>query len=47
MTNLKDEILDSDEIKKYLSEKDINQIFNSDKMLKNVDFIFKRTVESE
>ena len=45
--NLKDEILDSDEIKKYLSEKDINQIFNSDKMLKNVDFIFKRTVESE
>ena len=45
--NLKDEILHSDEIKKYLSEKDINQIFNSDKMLKNVDFIFKRTVESE
>ena len=45
--NLKDEILNSDEIKKYLSEKDINQIFNSDKMLKNVDFIFKRTVESE
>ena len=45
--NLKDEVLQSDEIKKYLSEIEINQIFNSDKMLKNVDFIFKRTVESE
>ncbi len=45
--NLRDEVLQSNEIKKYLSEKEINQIFNSDKMLKNVDFIFKRTVESE
>ncbi len=45
--NLRDEVLQSNEIKKYLSEKEIDQIFNSDKMLKNVDFIFKRTVESE
>lgn len=42
--NLKDELLNSTDIKKYLSEVEINGIFNEDRMLKNVDFIFNRTI---
>ena len=45
--NLKDELMKSDEIKKYLSPEEIEDIFDSGKMLKNVDFIFSRTVEKE
>jgi adenylosuccinate lyase len=43
--NLKDELLTSEEIKKYLSEKEIEEIFDTEKMLKNVDYIFARSVE--
>ncbi|HSP88963.1 MAG TPA: adenylosuccinate lyase [Ignavibacteriaceae bacterium] len=43
--HLKTELLNSSEAKKYLSEKEINEIFDDKKMLKNVDFIFSRTVE--
>ena len=43
--NLKDELLKSQEIKKYLSEEEINEIFDYKKMLKNVDYIFSRSVE--
>ncbi|HOP49512.1 MAG TPA: adenylosuccinate lyase [Ignavibacteriales bacterium] len=43
--NLLDELLKSDEARKYLSEEELKQIFNTDNMLKNIDFIFKRTVE--
>ncbi|PIP77215.1 MAG: adenylosuccinate lyase [Ignavibacteria bacterium CG22_combo_CG10-13_8_21_14_all_37_15] len=42
--NLKDELLTSDEAAKYLSKEEIETIFNNDKMLKNVDYIFQRTV---
>jgi adenylosuccinate lyase len=45
--NLKDELLKSHEIKKYLSGTEIESIFDYDKMLKNVDYIFSRTVEKE
>ena len=45
--NLKDELLKSDEVKKYLTEKDLNDIFNNKQMLKNVDLIFNRTVLKE
>lgn len=45
--NLKDELLNSDEVKKYLSEFELNEIFENEKMLKNVDFIFNRTVLKE
>jgi len=45
--NLKDELINSQLIRKYLSKTEINFIFDSKKMLKNVDFIFKRTVESD
>ncbi|MEJ2614222.1 MAG: adenylosuccinate lyase [Ignavibacteriaceae bacterium] len=43
--NLKDELLKSQEIKKYLTEEEINEIFDYKKMLKNVDYIFSRSVE--
>lgn len=42
--NLKDELLSSYEAAKYLSKEEIEIIFSNDKMLKNVDFIFQRTV---
>jgi adenylosuccinate lyase len=45
--NLKDELKNSETIRKYLSQGEIDFIFDSKKMLKNVDFIFKRTVEVE
>lgn len=43
--NLNDELKKSEEIKKYLSGKEIEEIFNSGTMLKNVDYIFSRSVE--
>lgn len=45
--NLKDELLKSPEVKKYLSEQEINEIFKSKQMLQNVDFIFNRTIFKE
>ncbi len=45
--NLKDELLKSDEVKKYLTEKDLDDVFNNKQMLKNVEFIFNRTVLKE
>lgn len=45
--NLKDELLKSTEVKKYLSAPEIEGIFNSNNMLKNVDYIFSRTIEKD
>ncbi len=45
--NLKDELLKSDDVKKYLSLAELNEIFENKQMLKNVDFIFNRTVFKE
>jgi adenylosuccinate lyase len=45
--NLKGELSSSVEIRKYLSKEEIDFIFDNKKMLKNVDYIFKRTVEAE
>jgi adenylosuccinate lyase len=42
--NLKDELLASKEVMKLLSKKEIEEIFNTDKMLKQVDYIFNRSV---
>jgi adenylosuccinate lyase len=42
--NLKDELLKSVDAKKYLSAKDLDDVFDNKQMLKNVDFIFNRTV---
>ncbi len=43
-TDLKNELLKSDEVKKYLSKEEIEETFSFDKMLKNVDIIFQRTI---
>jgi adenylosuccinate lyase len=43
--NLKDELLKLHDIRKHLSEEEINEIFDYKKMLKNVDYIFSRSVE--
>jgi len=42
--NLKDELLASEDAAKYLTKEEITEIFSNDKMLKNVDYIFQRTV---
>jgi len=44
--NLKEELVNSKEARKYLSESEINEIFEKKTMLKNVDFIFSRTIEN-
>jgi len=45
--NLKDQLLKSEEIRNYLTEEEIGNIFDYNKMLNNVDFIFSRTIEKE
>jgi adenylosuccinate lyase len=45
--NLRDELLKSTEAKKYLTETDIAEIFENKSMLKNVEFIFNRTINKE
>jgi adenylosuccinate lyase len=45
--NMKDELKKSKKIKKYLSANEIDEIFNSDRMLKNIDYIFSRSVEAD
>jgi adenylosuccinate lyase len=42
--NLKDELLASKEVMKLLDKKEIEEIFNTNKMLKQVDYIFQRSV---
>jgi adenylosuccinate lyase len=46
-TNLKDELLKSGEALKYLSKDEIEEVFNPDKMLANLDYIFARSVEKD
>ncbi|MGE5364617.1 MAG: adenylosuccinate lyase [Bacteroidota bacterium] len=43
--NLKDELKKSPDVRRYLNEEEIESIFNNDKMLNNVDYIFSRSVE--
>jgi adenylosuccinate lyase len=45
-TNLKDELSASEIVMKHLSKPELDEIFNPDKMLKNLDYIFARSVES-
>ncbi|HEX3072131.1 MAG TPA: adenylosuccinate lyase [Ignavibacteriales bacterium] len=44
--NFKDELLNSEEVKKYLTKKEVEEVFDPGKMLKNVDYIFARSVEA-
>lgn len=43
--NLKSELLSSENVRNYLSEQEIDELFNSEKLLKNLDYIFSRSVE--
>jgi adenylosuccinate lyase len=44
--NLKDELYKSDELGKYISPEELDEIFENRNMLKNVEFIFNRTILS-
>ncbi len=44
---LKDELLKSMEVMNYVSQKELDEIFNTDKILKNVDYIYQRSIYSE
>lgn len=46
-TNLESELLNSNEVKKYLSDTEISNTFNTSEMVKNVDYIFARSIELE
>jgi adenylosuccinate lyase len=45
--NLKDELLNFDEVVKYLSKEEIEEIFNSKRMLNNIDYIFNRSIYAD
>jgi adenylosuccinate lyase len=45
--NLKDELLNSNDVLNHLTEKEIEEIFNSDRMLDNIDFIFNRSIYAD
>jgi adenylosuccinate lyase len=45
--NLRSELAKSESIKKFFSETDLDDIFDPKKMLKNIDYIFARSVEKE
>ncbi len=44
-TNLESELLSSEEVKRYLKDEEIKNIFDTKEMVKNVDYIFKRSIE--
>ncbi len=45
--NLRDELLKSEEVMMYISESELNDIFNNKRMLHNVDYIFSRTIQKD
>lgn len=45
--DLKSELKKSTEVQKYLSAEELDEIFDTGKMLKNVDYIFSRSVEKD
>ena len=45
--NLKEELQNSKEVGKYLAANELNEIFDSKKILKNVEYIFNRSVFSD
>jgi len=42
--NLKDELLNSEIVMKHLSKKEVEQIFSTGQMIKNVEYIFNRSI---
>ncbi|MHC1737353.1 MAG: adenylosuccinate lyase [Ignavibacteriaceae bacterium] len=44
--NLKDELIAKGEVLKYMTKEELEEIFDYNKTLKNIDYIFRRTVEA-
>jgi len=44
--NLKDELLNSKIVMKHLSKEEVEQIFSTGQMIKNVEYIFKRSINA-
>ena len=47
VSTTKDELLKSKEVMRYITQNELEEIFNSDKILKNVDYIFQRSIYSK
>jgi len=43
-TNLKDELLKNENVKKYIPSNELEEIFDNSKLLKNIDYIFERSI---
>lgn len=46
-TNLKDELLKNESVKKYISKDELEKVFDNSTLLKNIDYIFERSVLSD
>jgi adenylosuccinate lyase len=44
---LRDELIKSSEVMKIITEKELDEIFDTSKILKNVDYIFQRSIYAE
>lgn len=44
--NLKDELSNSPKVTKFFTQNELDELFDSNKLLKNIDYIFSRSVES-
>lgn len=45
--NLKEELLNSEEVSKLINKIELNEVFDASKILKNVDFIFSRSIYAQ
>jgi len=43
--SLREELIKNKEVRNYLTEEEINNIFTNDHLIKNVDFIYSRTID--
>jgi adenylosuccinate lyase len=46
-SNLKDELMKNEKVSDLISKDELENIFDNKKLLKNIDYIFKRSVESD
>jgi adenylosuccinate lyase len=46
-SNLKDELMKNEKVNKLINSDEFENIFDNKKLLKNIDYIFKRTVEGD
>lgn len=46
-SNLKDELMKNEKVSKLISKSELENIFDNKKLLKNIDYLFKRSVDSD